>query len=136
VVHGWGEWGAGMNIVVRDTLSATVGTINEWDNSCAIFGKTKYVGSWKNNGGTYSLTNFTVYADSKDYWDNYLQKVFPGVTYAQILILQDSLSPVCWAWYAEAGSLQSLGSPVGGGYAFCRNGDTATLRYHIYLCLP
>lgn len=68
--------------------------------------------------------------------DNYLHKVFPTTTYAQVLILQDSLSPGCWAWYAEAGSLQSLGSPVGGGYAFCRGGDTATLRYHIYLCLP
>jgi len=46
------------------------------------------------------------------------------------------VSPGCWAWYAEAGSLQSLGSPAGAGYAFCRGGDTATLRYHIYLCLP
>ena len=136
VTHNWGEWGAGMNIVVRDTLSATVGSVGEWDTSCALFGKTKYVGSWKNNGGTYSLTEYTVFDDSKDYWNNYLLKVFPTATYAQILILQDSVTSGCWAWYAEAGSLQSFGSPVGAGYAFCRNGNTATERYHIYLCLP
>jgi hypothetical protein len=115
VAHNWGEWGANMNIVVRDGLTPTTGSINEWDSSCALFGKTKYVGAWKNNGGTYSLAQYTVYADSKDYWDNYLHKVFPTTTYAQVLILQDSVTPGCWAWYAEAGSLQSLGSPVGAG---------------------
>ena len=136
VVHNWGEWGANMNIVVRDALSPTVGTTTDWDNSCALFGKTKYVGSWKNTGQTYSLSQYKVYADSKDYWDNYLHKVFPNTAYTEVLIQQDSQSSGCWAWYAEAGSLQSLGSPAGSGYAFCRGGDTASLRYHIYLCLP
>ncbi len=136
VTRNWGEWGMGMNVVVRDVLAPSVGTIGEWDANCALFNKTKYVGAWKNTGQTYSLNQYTVYADSKDYWNNQLLAVFPTALYNQILILQDSVTPNCWAWYAEAGSLQSFGSPTGAGYAFCRSGSTASQRYHIYLCLP
>jgi Cys-rich repeat protein len=136
VVHDWGEWGAGMNIVMRDGNNNAVGSINEWQNNCKIFGKNNYAGSWHNHGGTYSDRNYRVFNDSQDWWNNFALKVFPSATYDKILILQDSNSTSCWAWYAEAGSLQSFGSPVGNGYAFCRGGNNASERYHIYLCLP
>jgi hypothetical protein len=134
--HDWGEWGSNMTIVMRDGLTPTTGSIPEWDATCALFGKSKYAGGWKNNGGTYSQPGFQVYADSQDWWNNDAKKVFPSVTYNDFVILQDALSTDCWAHYAEAGSLQSFGSPGGSGYAFCRGGATASKRYHIYLCLP
>lgn len=136
VVRNWGEWGQGMNIVMRDLINPAVGSTQEWDTNCQIFGKTKYVGAWKNTGQTYSMTMYSVYADSQAYWFSQAKSVFPAATYDKILILQDSVTPNCWAWYAETGSLQSFGSPAGAGFAFCRNGSTASERYHIYLCLP
>ena len=116
-------------------MAPAAGSIQDWQASCQLFNKQPYVGSWKNNGGTYSDAKFTVYNDAKDWWNNYALKVFPSANYDKFLILQDSQSTNCWAWYAEAGSLQCFGSPVGAGYAFCRNGNTAQERYHIYLCL-
>ena len=134
--HDWGEWGAGMTIVMRDRLTDDVGTEADWIASCQLFGKARYTGGWKNTGQTYSLPQYNVYADSQNWWNNHAKEVFPSVDHNGILILQDSLSLSCWAHYAEAGSLQSFGSPTGGGFAFCRGGNTAAKRYHIYLCLP
>ncbi|MBI4700903.1 MAG: hypothetical protein HY744_07030 [Deltaproteobacteria bacterium] len=134
--HNWGEWGSNMTIVMRDRLVAGTGSISDWDATCQIFGKAKYGGQWHNHGGTYSDQGYQVYFDAQKYWNNVALKVFPAVTYNDILILQDAASPNCWAHYAEVGSLQCFGSPGGGGYAFCRSGSSASKRYHIYLCLP
>ena len=135
VQHNWGEWGANMTIVVRDRLAPAVGQLNDWTATCQIFGKTNYAGGWKNHGGTYSAQGTLVYADSKDWWENFALKVMPDMTFDKFVILQDALSTGCWAWYAEAGSLQSFGSPVGAGFAFCRGGNATQQRYHIYLCI-
>lgn len=133
--HNWGEWGNNMTIVIRDRLNPGLGQQADWSATCQLFNTTNYVGSWKNTGQTYSLPQYQVYADSQNYWQNEATQLFPNLTYNDILILQDSNSPGCWAHYAEPGSLQSLGSPGGNGYAFCRNGQQASKRYHIYLCL-
>jgi len=135
VTHDWGEWGSDMTIVIRDRLVPELGAMSDWTATCELFDTTNYVGGWKNNGQTYSKPQFAVYADSESYWDNIGTAIFPDATYEDILILQDSNAFNCWAHYAEAGSLQSFGSPVGNGYSFCRNGQTANERYHIYLCL-
>ncbi|PRQ02090.1 hypothetical protein ENSA5_26550 [Enhygromyxa salina] len=133
--HDWGEWGADMTIVIRDRLEPGLGSQQDWSDTCELFDTTNYVGSWKNNGGTYSQEQYQVWADAQDYWQNYAEQMFPSITYNDILILHDSNSPGCWAHYAEAGSLTAFGSPAGGGYAFCRQGQSANKRYHIYLCL-
>jgi hypothetical protein len=135
VVHNWGEWGSNMTIVMRDRLTPGVGSLANWDASCALFGRTKYAGGWWNNGGTYSQPAYTVYADSQHYWNTAALARFPSATYNDFVILQDALATDCWAHYAEPGSLQSFGSPAGSGYAFCRGGASASKRYHIYLCL-
>ncbi|MGB1277056.1 MAG: fibrinogen-like YCDxxxxGGGW domain-containing protein, partial [Nannocystaceae bacterium] len=135
VTHNWGEWGNDMTVVIRDRLNPALGTQDDWSATCQLFGTTNYVGSWKNNGATYSQQQWQVYADSQNYWNDEGTRVFPDATFNDILILQDSNSPACWAHYAEAGSLLSFGSPPGDGYAFCRSGQAASKRYHIYLCL-
>ena len=133
--HDWGEWGANMTIVIRDRLNSAVGTQQDWSDTCQLFNTSNYAGGWKNNGGTYSQQNFQVWGDANDYWLNYATQMFPSVTYNDILVLHDSNSPGCWAHYAEAGSMTAFESPAGDGYAFCRNGQAANKRYHIYLCL-
>ncbi len=134
--HNWGEWGSNMNIVMRDRLTAATGNATEWNASCALFGKVPYVGKWKNTGATYSLNQYQVFADAKSWWENHAKKVFPSVTHNDIVILHDSVTSSCWGHYAETGSLQCFGSPTGSGFAFCRNGQLASKRYHIYLCKP
>ena len=135
VEHDWGEWGANMTIVIRDRLANGVGNQGDWTDTCELFDTTNYVGSWKNTGRTYTLQQYTVWADSNAYWNDYATQMFPDITYNDILILQDSQSPGCWAHYAEDGCMSAFGSNAGSGYAFCRNGNSASKRYHIYLCL-
>jgi cysteine-rich repeat protein len=135
VTHDWGEWGNNMTIVIRDRLANGVGTPQDWTSTCQLFNTTNYAGGWHNTGQTYSQMQWTVWADANDYWLNYAEQMFPSITYNDILILQDWLSPSCWAHYAEAGCMTAFESPGGAGYAFCRSGEAASKRYHIYLCL-
>ncbi|HTM23179.1 MAG TPA: hypothetical protein VL172_21810, partial [Kofleriaceae bacterium] len=110
------------------------GSIADWDATCTLFGKTKYVGGWQYGGNCYGETNSVVYEDAQDWWTTTANTTFPAATYNDILIMQDSVTPDCWAFYAEDGAMSCFGSPSGAGYAFCRGGATASKRYTIYIC--
>lgn len=134
--HDWGDWGQDKMVVMRERASPAVGSSQDWSRTCGLFGATTYQGSYQESGDTYATPGSPAYVDSLDYWDNEALSVFPSATYDDILILQDSITADCWAHYAEAGSLQSFGSPAGGGDAFCLGGESASKPYHIYLCEP
>jgi len=134
--HGWGLWGADLTVVIRERDSPGVGSDQDWSRTCGLFGADAYLGQAAESGDTYATPGSPAFVDSQDYWQNFALNVFPDATHDDILILQDADTPDCWAHYANAGSLQSFGSPAGGGAAFCDGGAVASKPYHIYLCQP
>jgi len=133
-VQNWGEWGSNFTVVMRDRLTNSTGNMTDWDNTCSIYGLSRYNGSYGAGGNCYSNTSTSVWGDANSFYNNLMQVVFPGANYNNILILHCDHSSDCWAHYYESGSLSSFGSPSGSGYAFCRSGNSASKRYHIYLC--
>jgi hypothetical protein len=97
--------------------------------------------SWPSNsgctggGGVFNSNGqaCALHTTAQDFFYNQVVPAFPGATYDDILILQGN-SPNCWAHNAEPGSMYAFGGPSGTGYSFCRSGDTAAKRYHIYVC--
>ncbi len=125
-----------MVVYTVDKGADTLGTINDYSSFCASKSKS-YIASatYPASGNSYSSSNTSsaIFLAAKNYFENTVQPSISGVTYDNLLVLHGN-SAGCWAHNAENGSMHAFGGPTGAGYAFCRSGNSASKRFHMYIC--
>ena len=134
----WGSKSEFQNVVAYtvDKGSNTVGSFDDWSSFCASKSKERISDTmYPEDGRSFSSWNTSnaLYVVAKNYFDNTVKPSMSEVTYDNLLILQGS-SPSCWAHNANEGSMHAFGGPTGTGFAFCRGGDSASKRFHMYIC--
>ena len=134
----WGTKAELQNVVAYtvDKGEDTLGTIDDYTSFCASKSKERISDTqYPEDGRSFSSWNTSnaLYVVAKNYFDNTVKPSMPEVTYDNLLILH-GYDAYCFAHNAATGSMHAFGGPTGTGYAFCRDGDEASKRFHMYIC--
>ncbi len=137
----WGTDAEFQNVFVYavDKGSDVTGTMAAYSTFCGTRGKSipneQYPHNGCGGGAIFNSdgTSCPMYMTAHDYFYNQVLPVFTEATYDNILIMQSN-AEYCFAHNAEEGSMHAFGGPAGDGYSFCRDGDSAQKRFHIYVC--
>ena len=134
------NWGTNTNyqdvvVYTVDKEADTLGTINDYSSFCTSKDKRYISAGYPASGNSYSSSNTSsaIFLAAKNYFENTVQPSISGVTYDNLLVLHGN-SAGCWAHNAENGSMHAFGGSTGAGYAFCRSGNSASKRFHMYIC--
>ena len=129
----------GVTVFVVDQVNQGVGTLGAYTAFCSAQGMGVPQDNWPSSncggGGSYNSNNVGcgLYETARTFYLNTILPNYPNANHDNILIMQGN-SPGCWAHNAEAGSMHAFGGPGGSGYAYCRGGESASKRYHVYVC--
>ena len=133
----WGTKAELQNVVVYtvDKGADTLGTINDYSSFCASKSKGYIDYRWPPSGNAYNSSNTSsaIFLAAKNYFENTVQPSMSEVTYSNLLVLHGN-NAGCFAHNANPGSMHAFGGPTGTGFAFCRDGDEASKRFHMYIC--
>ncbi|GAB5388232.1 MAG: hypothetical protein Alpg2KO_12000 [Alphaproteobacteria bacterium] len=132
----WGAQGS-RYVIFTDMVTAMLGNTTAWDMACSHHGKTRYTGSYEESGRSYADSSLGHYTAARSFTNDVIMTYVSSTVESDLLVLH-SHQTNCWAHENEANAMQAFDPSGGSGsiYSYCRNGDQANKRYHIYICNP
>jgi hypothetical protein len=127
-----------VTVYTVDMGGDTTGQMSVYKSFCSSKGKSVPRHDYPSNqaydySSAYSST--PLYQTAAAYYRNHVVPAFPAANYNNILLMQGT-NPGCWAHNANHGSFAAFGGPSVSTpkASFCRGGDRASKRFHIYIC--
>ncbi|GAB5389521.1 MAG: hypothetical protein Alpg2KO_24890 [Alphaproteobacteria bacterium] len=135
----WGATLGNMFVVFTDRNTAQTASFADWNTACSFYGLTRFTGDSHPGTGTgYSAGTHDSFTAARTFTTNVISTYSSSTLKADMLVLHGDVDS-CWAHEHDSGSMNAfeIGGATGSSlFSYCRGGDSASKRYHIYMCNP